>query len=160
VFALRLFPQTATKETLPMSFRSWPRGWRARAAFLLLLLVVAAASVVARSRPARQPDPETVRELLERLRAAGIQWQVLSAMKGGGPEQGVYLCDRPRAWEELQFLGRWPDLAPRWRGVVLVDAHPLARLSGGWQENGVAVGGLSLYGDPDMLRQMLTALGR
>jgi hypothetical protein len=60
----------------------------------------------------------------------------------------------------LQFLGRWPELAPRWQGVVLVDPHPLAPLNGDWQEHGVAVGGLSLYGDRDMLRQILAALGR
>jgi hypothetical protein len=81
-------------------------------------------------------------------------------MRGGGPEAGLFLSDGPRRWEELQHLGRWPEQAPRWRGVVLVDPHPLAPLGGDWAENGVDVGGLSLYGDRDMLRQILAALGR
>jgi hypothetical protein len=141
-----------------MTFRCWPRSRGARLACLLVVVVVAAAA--ARSHPARQPEPETVGELVERLRAAGIPWQVTSVMKGGGPEAAVFLCDRPRSWEELQHLGRWPEQAPCWRGVVLVDPHPLASLCGDWEKNGVNVGGLSLYGDPDMRRQILAALGR
>jgi hypothetical protein len=96
---------------------------------------------------------------VERLRAAGIDWHVIPAMWGGGPEPGVYLCDRPRRREELQRLLIWQDQAPRWRGVVLVQRCP-PPLNGDWQEHGVVVGGLSLYGDRDMLRQTLAALGR
>jgi hypothetical protein len=81
-------------------------------------------------------------------------------MHGGGPEQGAYLCDCPRRWEELQFLPRRHDQAPRWRGVVLVDQHPSGPLRSEWGECGLAVGGLSLFGDREMLRQILTTLGR
>jgi hypothetical protein len=116
-------------------------------------------AAAARSRPARQPEPETVGELVERLRATGLDWHVIPAMRGGGPESGVYLCDRPRRWEELQYLGRWPDLAPRWRGVVLVQRHPPLRPENR-EENSVVVGDLGLYGDRDMLRRALVALGR
>jgi hypothetical protein len=107
-----------------------------------------------------RPEPATVSELLERLRATGIDWQVTPVMKGGGPEGGAYLCDRPRSWEELQRLARWPDQSPRWRGVVLANPYPMAQLNGDWQEHGVVVGGVSLYGDPEMLQRTLAALGR
>jgi hypothetical protein len=126
----------------------------------LLAAALAALVAVTRSGRPRGREPETVAEFLERLRAAGVEWQVVPAMNGGEPENGAYLCDRPRRWEELQTLGRWPDLAPRWRGVVLVDTHSPARFYGNWPENGVVVGGLALYGDREMLRQILTILGR
>jgi hypothetical protein len=143
-----------------MTFRPWPRGWRARTACLLLVVVVAALAAAARSRPARPRDPETVGELLERLRAAGVPWHVTPVIEGGRPEQGAYLCDRPRRREELLRLGRWPELAPRWRGVVLADQHNPASFVGGWEENGVVVGDVSLYGDCDMLKRILAILGR
>jgi hypothetical protein len=122
---------------------------------------VAVAALVALGRSAVSPprEPETVAEFLQRLRAAGIGWQVTPAMNGGEPEHGAYLCDSPRSWQELQFLPRWHDQAPRWRGVVLVDRHPSGPLTGEWGEHGLAVGRLSLFGDPEMVRQILTTLG-
>jgi hypothetical protein len=60
----------------------------------------------------------------------------------------------------LQFLARRHDQAPRWRWVVLVDRHPSGPLGGEWGECGLAVGGFSLFGDQEMLRQILTTLGR
>jgi hypothetical protein len=143
-----------------MIFRYWPCGRGTRLGCFLLVVVVAAVAAAGRSRPARRPEPATVRELVDRLRAADIPRQVISVMKGGGPEAGVFLCDRPRSWEELQHLVRERTLAPRWRGVVVVNPYPLAPLCGDWENNGVNVGGLSLYGDDDMLRQILAVLGR
>ncbi len=143
-----------------MPLRPWPRVPSARAASLLAAGVAAALAAAALTRPARQREPDTVSEFLECLRAAGLRWHVTAANQRGGPEDGAYLCDRPRRWEELQLLGHWPGQAPPWRGVVLVDRHPLAPLDGGRGEDGLVVGRLSLYGDRDMLKQILAALGR
>ncbi|HZY89752.1 MAG TPA: hypothetical protein VFE78_33330 [Gemmataceae bacterium] len=140
-----------------MILRPWPRSLSPRT---VCLLAAAAATLVAVALAAgpRHREPETVAEFLQRLRAAGIDWQVTPVMNGGGPEHGAYLCDRPRRWEELQFLTRRHDQAPRWRGVVLVDRHPSGPLRSEWGECGLAVGGLSLFGDREMLRQILTTL--
>jgi hypothetical protein len=142
-----------------MTLRPRPRSLSPRTV-CLLFLAAAALIALALSAGPRHRDPETVAELLHRLRGAGIDWQVTPAMNGGGPERGAYLCDRPRSWKELQFLPRRHDRAARWRGVVLVDRHPSGPLRGEWGECGLAVGGLSLFGDREMLRQILRTLGR
>jgi hypothetical protein len=115
---------------------------------------------VAVSTWARPRGPATVADLLQRLRDAGVGWQVVPARQGGGPEHGIYLCDRPRRWEELQYLGRWPDQAERWQGVVFVQQGDAGSLAGDGGERGLVAGAVSLYGDPLMLEQVRRALSR
>jgi hypothetical protein len=66
--------------------------------------------------------------------------------------QGVYLCERPREWEEVARLFPRAELAERWRGVVLVTprgkffsvpAYEIER----WGANGLEAGPLLLFGE-------------
>jgi hypothetical protein len=132
----------------------------ARTALLYLTCAGAAMASVMVSSCVRPREPDTVTEFLERLRGAGLDWHVTPAMVGGGPEQGAYLCEQPRGWAELQFLGHWPDQADRWHGVVFMRPHEHHPLAGDISASRLVVGAVSLYGDPRMLEQIHRALAR
>jgi hypothetical protein len=121
---------------------------------------VAAVAGVSASCCARQGEPESIAELLSRLRAAGIHWHAVPLNKGGGDEEeGVYLCDSPRRWEEL-LQPRQPRYAVRWGGVVFVQKHARRLVTDDWGECGLVVGDLVLFGDPQMLGQVRLVLSR
>jgi hypothetical protein len=138
----------------------WLRSRRAGNALLPLAFVATAVAAVVVSSCARPREPGSIAELLSRLRGAGIDWHVVPLNQGAGDvEQGAYLCESPRRWDEL-LQPRDPRFAARWGGVVLADGHARTLVADDWGECGLAVGGLVLFGDPRMLEKVQLALSR
>jgi hypothetical protein len=142
-----------------MPFPSGLRIWKGGNASIHLAFVGTALVAVSLSTCPQHPEPDSVAELLGRLRGAGLDWNVTAVRKGGEVEEGVYLCDRPRGWEDLLLL-RQLEYASRWDGVVYVEKNSPALLQEDWGEHGLVVGKLVLFGDPRMLQEVRRALGR
>jgi hypothetical protein len=123
----------------------------------LHILVAGAASLAVVAAARSQPrSPESVCDVVECLQAAKVVWHTIPVMKSGDPQGGVYLCDRPRGWEELQRLPREADQQDRWCGVVLISPYP----ADNWGNYSTTLGNLGLFGDPSMLQQIRVALAR
>ena len=100
-----------------MSARTpWPR-W-----VLVLVFTVSTAGVFLACRWLHPPAsrPRTLGELTERLRGSDPPLYVVP-MADHSPEEGVYICERPRPRQQLQWLRRSPEDARRWRGVVFCE---------------------------------------
>jgi hypothetical protein len=133
--------------------------WVIVTAFAVIVLGVTLASRLL--RPPHSP-PRTLGELAERLRRSDQPLHVVP-MSDHSPEDGVYFCDRPRPREQLQWLRRSPEDAPRWRGVVYCERAgksfqvPEDQLES-WGEHGLRVGPFVCFGDPALLERIRDAI--
>jgi hypothetical protein len=125
---------------------------------------VTAVAVTLASRRLRPPalPPRTLGELAERLRRSDPPLYAVPLAEHS-PEDGVFLCDRPRPPEQVQWLPRAPEFARRWRGVVYCERVGTATripedLLEGWGEHGLGVGPFVLFGDPDLLERIREAV--
>jgi hypothetical protein len=134
--------------------RPLPR-WVIVVAFAVIVVAVTLASRLL--HPPTFP-PRTLGELTERLRRSDPPLYVVP-MADHSPEEGVYICERPRPREQLQWLRRSPEHAARWRGVVYCERAggvirvPEDQLES-WGEHGLRVGPFVLFGDPALLERI------
>ena len=104
--------------------------------------------------------PRTLQELSELLCQAEPGLLVVPIMPSR-PEGGLWVCERPRSWDELARLRRAPEYAYRWQGVVLCERiGEMTELVDTeiWGEHGMQVGPLLLFGDPALLRRIHQAI--
>jgi hypothetical protein len=133
--------------------------WVIVVAFAVLVVGVTLASRLL--RPPRSP-PRTLGELAEVLRRSDPPLYAVP-MADHSSEEGVYICERPRPREDLQWLRRSPKHAARWRGVVFCERAggairvPEDQLES-WGEHGLRVGPFVLFGDPALLRRIRAAI--
>jgi hypothetical protein len=106
-------------------------------------------------RPPARPSPYAV---AERLRACGICLRVVPPATGE-VYLGAYLTTTDKARAELASLPWSPGAAPRWRGTVFCrQAVPGCDLLERDPERLLVIGGLTFYGDPELLRQIAEGL--
>jgi hypothetical protein len=79
------------------------------------------------------------------------------------PVEGLYLCERPQAREQLQRLVRAVEYSDSWRGVVFCECNKrLGEVSdeqmADWGEHGMRLGPFVFFGDPALLRRIRQAL--
>jgi hypothetical protein len=136
-----------------------------RPVIVMAFAVTAVAVTLAsrRLRPSPSP-PRTLGELTERLRRSDPPLYAVPLAEHA-PEDGVFLCDRPRPREEVQHLPRVPEFARRWRGVVYCErvgaaSRIPADFVAGWGEYGLRVGPFVCVGDPALLDRIREAVLR
>jgi hypothetical protein len=108
------------------------------------------------------PHPRTLTELIERLHQAGLSLHVVQ-MTDTTPEAGLYLCERPREREQLQWLRRAAEYGDRWQGVVFCELRPRQGENSNaelerWGKYGLRIGPFLFFGDPVLLRRIDQAL--
>jgi hypothetical protein len=132
----------------------------------LLALAVAATAVLAHEVRRRRPPPRSVGELVDRLRASGIQLQVVAAAQSTQHlEDGAFLCERDCPLEELSRLRRAAESHADWVRVVYAerwrrDDVAAGFINGEWQGCSARVGDVLLFGDAELLRQIVEAMER
>jgi hypothetical protein len=129
-------------------------------AFLVSFLAVPLAGRML--RPAPEP-PRTPAELAALLRQHRPALYVLTA-NTAGPQNGIYVCDRPRPREEVVGLLRRRDRAGRWGGVVYCERiGPEREMPEGeladWGEHAMRAGPLLFFGDPRLLAKIAPLVG-
>src|SRR6516162_251935 len=102
-------------------------------------------------RPVTAP-PETPVELAELFRRHRPDLHVIPA-NTTGPDNGIYICERPRPRDQVLALPRQPAFAGRWGGVVCCErVAPMREVAAGelaaWGEHGMRAGPLLFFGDP------------
>jgi hypothetical protein len=102
-------------------------------------------------------------QLLSRLRAKRLNLHVVSAKRDTDDlRHGFFLSDRSRSWSSLCNVPRLPECIERWTGTVYVErrwSHEKVQPSfKSWGSNGLIVGRLILFGDPQMLARIRDAL--
>jgi hypothetical protein len=146
-------------------FLSFGRPWRA-SRLPLFVVAVASAAVVAHEMYPRRSPPRSVGQLVDRVRQQGMDLHVVPAMLSNPDlEGGAFLCERDRRWEELSFLGRIASRQAEWAGIVHAHRWPCnedstAFILREWQSCSARVGDVLLFGDPEMLRRIVEALGQ
>jgi hypothetical protein len=144
---------------------SLKRFWRARR-LPLLALATAALVVLAYELYPRRPPPRSVEELVDRLRASGIGVHVVPVNRATKDlEDGAFLCERERSWEAVSRLHRAAELLADWVGVVHAERWPENEWSvffirREWQGCSARVGDVLLFGDAQLLRQIVAAMER
>jgi hypothetical protein len=124
---------------------------------VVFLLLVAAILVCKRPRPEPAQASWTVDTLVEHVRRADPTLYLVLVCEERGTYCGVYFCTRQRSREELQGLRRMPRFAGHWKGVVFADrlGPEWNRVdTDGWGENGLVIGEVLLFGDPEMLEHI------
>jgi hypothetical protein len=145
--------------------RSLKRFWRA-SRLALLALGLASIAVLADKVSWRRPPPRSVGELVDRQRASGMQLRVVAAAQSTQHlDDGAFLCERDCPLEELSRLRRAAESHADWVGVVYAqrwrrDDVAVGFINGEWQGCSAWVGDVLLFGDPDLLRRIVTAVER
>ena len=131
----------------------------------LLAAVVAAACVACHlpsSEGERREPPRSVAEVVARLRERGLNYHVVAACHAGPINNGAFLCAGERPWVEVNRLSRSPAGSAHWSGVVHVQPFFNPEMAEDtmqdWDQYGARVGSLVFFGDPQMLREVMTAL--
>jgi hypothetical protein len=143
--------------------RSLKRWWRV-SRLPLVALGLASIAVVAHEVSSRRPRPRSVGELVDRLRAAGVQLRVVAVVQSGQDlENGAFLCERDYPWVDLSRLGRSPEHQADWVGVVHAQRWPdhegsVEFILREWQTCAARVGDVLLFGDAELLRRFVDAL--
>jgi hypothetical protein len=89
--------------------------------FVMAFAVCAAAVPLAHRLLHRHADPPgRLAELAALLRQSDPPLYAVPVIEHDS-EAGLYLCERPRPREQLQFLRRLPESTDRWRGVVYCE---------------------------------------
>jgi hypothetical protein len=141
------------------------RFWRANR-LPVLALATAALAVLAYEAYPRRPPPRSVGELVDRLRAFGMQLRVVPVRRTTRDlAQGAFLCERERTWEDLSWLRRAAEYRANWVGVVHAQRWPenegtVAFILREWQGCSARVGDVLLFGDAELLRQIVEAMER
>jgi hypothetical protein len=144
---------------------SLKRCWRA-SRLPLLALAVAATAVLTHEIRRRRPPPRSVAELVDRLRASGMQLRVVPAAPSTQHlEDGAFLCERDCPLEELSRLRKRAESHADWVGVVYAqrwrrDDVAVGFINGEWQGCSAPVGDVLLFGDAALLRQIVAAMER
>jgi hypothetical protein len=145
--------------------RSLKRLWRT-SRLSLLALGIASTVVLAYQGYPRRPLPRSVGELVDRLRASGMQLRVVAAAQSTQHlEDGAFLCERECPLEELSRLRRAAESHADWVGVAYAqrwrrDEVAVGFINGEWQDCSAPVGDVLLFGDPDLLRRIVDAVRR
>jgi hypothetical protein len=142
-----------------MSMRQPLPLWLAAAA---LLVSLATGQLACRLLHPADPAPQTIAELRQFLARSDLDLHVVQNTDIT-EEAGIYLCTTPQSREQLWRLLRLAQWAPHWKGVVFCSAEgSSARIPGavveGWGENGMRLGKLLFFGDPDLLARIRKAL--
>jgi hypothetical protein len=125
-------------------------------------LCAAAVPLAHRLLHPRADPPGTLAELADLLRRLEPPLYAVP-MTERDPEGGLYLCERPRPREQLQWLRRTSEHRDRWRGVVFCEGNRrLGEVEGSewqcWDEYGLRIGPFVLFGDPALLRRVRRAI--
>jgi len=125
---------------------------------VLLLFLSAAVSVPLamhfRRERQRQIAPGNLTLLAERIKAAHPDWQVVPVVSQSDRiESGFWVTQREVARAQLGKLRRVEQHGPEWRGVV--HCHHERNLTHFLGDYGVQVNGFTLFGDPDMIREII-----
>jgi hypothetical protein len=115
-----------------------------------------------RDRPAPRRDGWSFPRLVERLRAHGLNYHVTPVTRGGSMENGVYLCETERSWEDVSHLPGTADHLDEWRGVVLcVWIGPDGRngaVPSTWGDGCLELPPFAFFGDPEVRGRLEAAL--
>lgn len=106
--------------------------------------------------------PRTLTELTLLLSEAEPELHVIPVTPNY-PENGVWVCERPRSWEQLSWLRRAPEYSDQWQGVVYCERlrehwYILEEDFDSWGENALRVGPILFFGDPALLRRIHNAI--
>jgi hypothetical protein len=129
---------------------------------VLLLFFAAAASVPLamrfRRERQRQQAPGNLTMLAERIKTAHPDWQVVPLhSQSDGLEFGFWVSKREVAREQLGQLLRSERHGPKWRGVVHCQRESEPTFFSG--DYSVHVNDFTLFGDPDMIREIIHRSG-
>jgi hypothetical protein len=127
-------------------------------ATVLCVAVAVLAIVLSPKCDRNDPGPLTVLELHERIRQNDPTLYLTNASETAlRASSGFFVSDHPRAYEDMPFTRtNWPQ----WQGVV----HALSYSPGdygdtepgaGWVATATILGGVRLYGDPDLIDRLL-----
>ena len=142
------------------SLRRAPPSWVITGAFLVSLPVL---PLTGRAlRPTPEP-PATPAELAAVLRESRPTLYVIPA-NSSGPQNGIYVCERPRSHNEVLGLVRQREYAGRWQGVVYCERIGWENEIAGddlaaWGEHGMRAGPLLFFGDPRLLAEIAPLVG-
>jgi hypothetical protein len=133
---------------------------------LLVALLAALAGYGLRGalpRSAQQPA-DNIPALVAHLELRGIQLRVIASAQDGDVCAGAYLTRTSKNWEQLSFWPRDPRQLSHWQDTVLIQpegnaqARAEALALNNWQEGYLVYGQLILFGDPDLLAEIRTAM--
>jgi hypothetical protein len=127
----------------------------------LVFVPAAAAAVVAGNCPCRTL-PQSPTQLVARLEKAGVKFHVVPVSANSEDlDNGLYLCVRECSAAEL-VLPRAGSCGEQWAGVVHIQRLPDEELTAYWLADwgrfGAAVGGLAVFGDPELIGRIQKAL--
>jgi hypothetical protein len=139
-----------------LSHRPW-LSW-----VVLLLFLAAAVSVPLamrfRRERQRQQAPGHLTVLAERIKAAHPDWQVVPVVSQSDRiESGFWVTKREVARAQLAKLCRLEQHGPKWRGVVHCQRESEPTFFSG--DYSVHVNDFTLFGDPDMIREIIYRSG-
>ena len=130
--------------------------------WVVLLLFLAAVSVPLAMRFRRERQwqiaPGHLTMLAERIQAAHPDWQVVPVVSQSDRiESGFWVTKREVARAQLAKLCRLEQQGPEWRGVVHChrERDPTFLLG----DYCVHINGFTLFGDPDMIREIIQRSG-
>jgi hypothetical protein len=151
-------------EILVREFRGRRRGAVSQWAIVsIFFAAVAVIPVWKCSRPTPAYDTWKVHDLVSHLEQSDTGLHLVFVRGDKNPVGGVYFCDRPRSRGELQRLQRQRKVADAWRGVVFAERMTktidLSVDTLNWEENGLIVGDVLLFGDPALLARIKASLG-
>jgi hypothetical protein len=148
--------------------RRLPRGFWRSTRLPLLTVAAGAAVVLAHDCSSGRRPPCSVGELVDRLRERGLFFVAVPVSQiNPNVNNGAFLCVRDRSLEELAQRRWLAAYQADWVGVVHAERWPapahelmLGHVVGEWPTYAARVGDVLLFGDPEMLRRIVAALGR
>jgi hypothetical protein len=129
------------------------------------LFAVSVATAPQAVRMLRRPaePPRTLAELVALLSHRTPPLYTVRQFENS-PENGMWVCVRPRSREEFPCLIRAPEYAHRWEGLVFVERNvnsfsiPDDFIRDKWGVYGTRVGPFVLFGDPEVLQRIRPAI--
>ncbi len=131
---------------------------------LIIGLLAALAGYLLRGAEARVPrEPaDSIPALVAHLERHGIHLRVIPSARDGDVCEGAFLTRTSRNWEQLSFWLRHPKQLSHWKDTVHVqvdgNARTRAETAAYLGESCLVYGQLVLFGDPDLLAEIRTAL--
>jgi hypothetical protein len=129
-----------------------------------LLAAVAGYALRGPADTAAHKPADSVPGLVAHLEQRGIHLRVIPTARDGDVCEGAFLTRTTASWEQLSFWLRLPEHLPHWRDTVQVQPERNAQIraeeQASWGEGCLVYGQLVLFGDPDLLAEIRTALGR
>jgi hypothetical protein len=96
------------------------------------------------------------------LEQRGIRLRVIPSARDGDVCEGAFLTRTSRSWEQLSFWLRNPKQLSHWQDTIHVqvdgNAHARAETAASLGESCLVYGQLVLFGDPDLLGEIRTAV--